>query len=372
MEVPSGVEGSLRVVDIVAPPVPLLSEPEQEDVDANSSREPSKAETQLTEVERRMDSDHKLSEGDEQRATNVAQDVSASDEASVAAPCPSLTSPPALTETCQQAATKEDSPRVALAEGNERAEEVSERSVSPKPTSQLSEHGVGVADAQELAAAEGADHDRGMSADSVCAFSLPSRPAGVPVPERDVPNDVERGSTEVLSFSASEAPRARIPGHLGPMTSFATHQRAASPVDLSRSMRRPPAHLGPVPSAKQPLPPPRAESPVEDHSQLLARYPERIPVICKRAPRSGLPPLSRSKFLVPGHMPCSEFKYIVHRHLVEAAGRGLVADQTIFLFVGTTSPKGGASMAELFERHRSPDGLLHVAYAAENTLGGCV
>lgn len=192
------------------------------------------------------------------------------------------------------------------------------------------------------------------------------------MPERDVPNDVERGSTEVLSFSASEAPRARIPGHLGPMTSFATHQRAASPVDLSRSMRRPPAHLGPVPSAKQPMPPPRAESPVEDHSQLLARYPERIPVICKRAPRSGLPPLSRSKFLVPGHMPCSEFKYIVHRHLVEAAGRGLVADQTIFLFVGTTSPKGGASMAELFERHRSPDGLLHVAYAAENTLGGCV
>ena len=39
--------------------------------------------------------------------------------------------------------------RVQVTPRNERAEEVSERSVSPKPTSQLSEHGVGVADAQD-------------------------------------------------------------------------------------------------------------------------------------------------------------------------------------------------------------------------------
>jgi hypothetical protein len=68
-------------------------------------------------------------------------------------------------------------------------------------------------------------------------------------------------------------------------------------------------------------------------------------------------------------MSCSEFKYIIHRHLVEAAGKGSVADKTIFLFVGTTSPKGGSTMSELFERHRSLDGVLHVQYAAENTLG---
>jgi len=97
--------------------------------------------------------------------------------------------------------------------------------------------------------------------------------------------------------------------------------------------------------------------------------PDRVPIICKRAPRSCLPAIARSKFLVPRDMTCSEFKYIIHRHLVEAAGRGLVADMTIFLFVGTTSPKGGSTMLELFERHRSLDGLLNVQYAAENTLG---
>uniref|UniRef100_A0A7S0ZXV1 Autophagy-related protein n=1 Tax=Noctiluca scintillans TaxID=2966 RepID=A0A7S0ZXV1_NOCSC len=97
--------------------------------------------------------------------------------------------------------------------------------------------------------------------------------------------------------------------------------------------------------------------------------PDRVPIICKRAPRSCLPAIARSKFLVPSDMTCSEFKYIIHRHLVEAAGRGLVADMTIFLFVGTTSPKGGSTMSELFERHRSLDGLLNVQYAAENTLG---
>lgn len=133
-----------------------------------------------------------------------------------------------------------------------------------------------------------------------------------------------------------------------------------SPQVLPEQPPRAPAPLGPVAATDAGLQAP---------ARILAKYPERVPVICKRAPRSGLPTLSRSKFLVPGNMPCSEFKYIIHQHVVEATGRGMAAENTIYLFIGGTSPKGGSSMAELFEQHRAPDGLLHITYGAENTLG---
>merc|ERR1712050_705410 len=94
---------------------------------------------------------------------------------------------------------------------------------------------------------------------------------------------------------------------------------------------------------------------------------EYMGVICERGPRSSLPEIEKKKFLVPGTMLCGEFKYIVHKHL--NAGTPLPSDQTIYLFVGSVSPKTGALMSEVFEEHKGEDGFLYVSYSAENTLG---
>mmetsp|Transcript_59304 Transcript_59304/g.171349 ORF Transcript_59304/g.171349 Transcript_59304/m.171349 type:complete len:119 (+) Transcript_59304:76-432(+) len=101
--------------------------------------------------------------------------------------------------------------------------------------------------------------------------------------------------------------------------------------------------------------------------RILSKYPDRIPVICEKAERCDLPDIDKKKFLVPATMLCGEFKYIVHKHLNQTSP--IAADQTIYLFVGTTSPKTGGLMSEIYEQHKSDDGFLYITYSAENTLG---
>mmetsp|Transcript_113617 Transcript_113617/g.242561 ORF Transcript_113617/g.242561 Transcript_113617/m.242561 type:complete len:324 (+) Transcript_113617:102-1073(+) len=103
--------------------------------------------------------------------------------------------------------------------------------------------------------------------------------------------------------------------------------------------------------------------------RLLSRYPDRIPVVCEKAARADLPDIGNKKFAVPHNMLCSEFKYIVHKQINQAASANVAADQTIYLFVNGISPRTTASMLELHEQYKAADGFLYVAYTAENTLG---
>eukprot|EP00434_Breviolum_minutum_P016744 symbB.v1.2.014767.t1/scaffold1084.1/size139254/6 len=108
--------------------------------------------------------------------------------------------------------------------------------------------------------------------------------------------------------------------------------------------------------------------------RILSKYPDRVPVICEKAQRSNLPEIEKKKFLVPGSMLCGEFKYIVHKHIQQAAnGTGLAADQVIYLFTSsgrsTATVKTGEMMSEIYDRYKSDDGFLYIAYSAENTLG---
>mmetsp|Transcript_95956 Transcript_95956/g.271630 ORF Transcript_95956/g.271630 Transcript_95956/m.271630 type:complete len:125 (+) Transcript_95956:48-422(+) len=104
--------------------------------------------------------------------------------------------------------------------------------------------------------------------------------------------------------------------------------------------------------------------------RILAKYPDRIPVICEKAPNSDLPSIEKKKFLVPGTMLCGEFKYIIHKHINQSASGNVTADQTIYLFVNSTSPKAGALMSEVYNEYKADDCFLYVTYSAENTLGG--
>eukprot|EP00929_Paragymnodinium_shiwhaense_P053738 TRINITY_DN2691_c0_g3_i1.p1 TRINITY_DN2691_c0_g3~~TRINITY_DN2691_c0_g3_i1.p1 ORF type:complete len:134 (+),score=20.71 TRINITY_DN2691_c0_g3_i1:95-496(+) len=103
--------------------------------------------------------------------------------------------------------------------------------------------------------------------------------------------------------------------------------------------------------------------------RILAKYPDRIPVICEKAPQSDLPDIEKKKFLVPGTMLCGEFKYIIHKHINQTSNNALAADQTIYLSIGSTTPKTGALMSEIYEQYKSDDDFLYITYSSENTLG---
>mmetsp|Transcript_65355 Transcript_65355/g.121833 ORF Transcript_65355/g.121833 Transcript_65355/m.121833 type:complete len:153 (-) Transcript_65355:65-523(-) len=117
----------------------------------------------------------------------------------------------------------------------------------------------------------------------------------------------------------------------------------------------------------------RDETPFEDRCQeaqrILSKHPDRVPIICAKAARSQLPEIAKNKFLVPGGMLCSEFKFIIFQLIQEASGEGMASDQTIYLFIGSTVPKSTALMSELYEQHKDSDGFLYMTFSAENTLG---
>lgn len=105
--------------------------------------------------------------------------------------------------------------------------------------------------------------------------------------------------------------------------------------------------------------------------RILAKYPDRIPVICEKAARSTLPDIEKKKFLVPDTMLCGQFKYIIHKHIQQCSSSqpSIGSDQTIYLFVNNTSPKTGALMSEIYDSYKADDGFLYITYSAENTLG---
>mmetsp|Transcript_5255 Transcript_5255/g.10683 ORF Transcript_5255/g.10683 Transcript_5255/m.10683 type:complete len:125 (-) Transcript_5255:416-790(-) len=107
----------------------------------------------------------------------------------------------------------------------------------------------------------------------------------------------------------------------------------------------------------------------EEARRILAKYPDRVPVICEKAPRSDLPDIDKKKFLVPGSMLCGEFKYIIHKHLNQTVNGTIASDQTIYLFVKSSSPKAGSMMSDLYDQYKGEDGFLYITYSAENTLG---
>eukprot|EP00929_Paragymnodinium_shiwhaense_P116110 TRINITY_DN85378_c0_g1_i1.p1 TRINITY_DN85378_c0_g1~~TRINITY_DN85378_c0_g1_i1.p1 ORF type:complete len:387 (+),score=100.73 TRINITY_DN85378_c0_g1_i1:106-1266(+) len=108
----------------------------------------------------------------------------------------------------------------------------------------------------------------------------------------------------------------------------------------------------------------------EEATRMRERYPERVPVLCEKAPYSGLPDIPRHKMAVPGTMNCSDFKYIVQKQVREARSRDMAMDQTIYIFVNGLVPRNTQLLADLYEQHRAEDGFLYVRYTAENTLGG--
>merc|ERR1719461_1012744 len=87
--------------------------------------------------------------------------------------------------------------------------------------------------------------------------------------------------------------------------------------------------------------------------RIIEKYPDRVPAICEKAAKSDLPEIDKKKFLVPGTMLCGEFKYVVYKHVNQALSANIASDQTIYLFVGGTSPKTGALLSEVYSQYKA-------------------
>ncbi|KAK6185211.1 hypothetical protein SNE40_007494 [Patella caerulea] len=100
-----------------------------------------------------------------------------------------------------------------------------------------------------------------------------------------------------------------------------------------------------------------------ESSKIRTKYPERIPVIVEKEPKSQIQKIDKRKFLVPNDISVAQFMWIIRKRIQ------LPSEKAIFLFVGKVLPQSSASMGQIYEDHKDEDGFLYIAYSGENTFG---
>ncbi|GMY17133.1 autophagy-related protein 8i-like [Fagus crenata] len=106
-----------------------------------------------------------------------------------------------------------------------------------------------------------------------------------------------------------------------------------------------------------------AEQRYEESRDILAKYPNRVPLIVERYSKSDLPEMEKKKFLVPRDMSVGQFILILSGRLCLAPGKAL------FVFVKNTLPQTATLMDSVYESFKDEDGFLYMCYSTEKTFG---
>ena len=103
----------------------------------------------------------------------------------------------------------------------------------------------------------------------------------------------------------------------------------------------------------------------EEAQRILTKYPDRIPVICERDPRSrDIPDIDRKKYLTPSDLSVANFMYVIRKRI------NISPEKSIYLFVNNTvMPATAQLISALYEEHKDKDGFLYIMYAGETTFG---
>jgi GABA(A) receptor-associated protein len=100
-----------------------------------------------------------------------------------------------------------------------------------------------------------------------------------------------------------------------------------------------------------------------ESSKILEKYPDRIPIIVQKAPRSHIPDIDKHKFLVPNDISVAQLMWIIRKRV------RLSPEKAIFLFVGKALPQSSATMGMVYQESVDEDGFLYIMYSGENTFG---
>jgi len=98
--------------------------------------------------------------------------------------------------------------------------------------------------------------------------------------------------------------------------------------------------------------------------RIIAKYPDRIPVICERhISNTSSPDIDKTKYLVPMDLSVGQFLFIIRRRLM------ITSEQALYLFVNGSIPPTTESMHNIYEFNKDTDGYLYMEYATEATFG---
>ncbi|XP_015788263.1 gamma-aminobutyric acid receptor-associated protein-like 2 [Tetranychus urticae] len=101
----------------------------------------------------------------------------------------------------------------------------------------------------------------------------------------------------------------------------------------------------------------------KESTAIREKYPDKIPIIAQKSPKSHLKDLEKYKMLIPYEVTVAQLMYLLRDRLE------LTQRESIYLFIDRTLPQSSALVGELWFRHQDDDGFLYVMFSEENTFG---
>ncbi|XP_028295490.1 microtubule-associated protein 1 light chain 3 gamma [Gouania willdenowi] len=98
---------------------------------------------------------------------------------------------------------------------------------------------------------------------------------------------------------------------------------------------------------------------------IRSKFPNKIPVIIERYDREKfLPPLDKTKFLVPHELTMTQFVTIIRNRM------SLLPTQAFYLLIdGSGLASMSLTMAQVYREHQDDDGFLYITYASQEMFG---
>ena len=101
-----------------------------------------------------------------------------------------------------------------------------------------------------------------------------------------------------------------------------------------------------------------------DCSQILLKYPDRIPVICEKHPYSrNAPDIDKRKYLVGFDLTIGQFISVIRKRM------SLKPEVGLYIFINNSIPSNSSLLQHLFLDYKDDDGFLYINYDVENTFG---
>jgi GABA(A) receptor-associated protein len=97
--------------------------------------------------------------------------------------------------------------------------------------------------------------------------------------------------------------------------------------------------------------------------KLMGRYPNRVPVIVEPASTTSIEQGTILKYMVEKDRTIASFLIQLRKHI------HMSSKKAIFIFVNNCLPPNSYTVGQVWELHKSEDGILRIRYSLENTFG---
>jgi len=101
----------------------------------------------------------------------------------------------------------------------------------------------------------------------------------------------------------------------------------------------------------------------DESGRVLIKFPNKIPIVVEKDPRSKVREIDRHKYLVSDTLTMSQFLYTIRKRLK------LEPEENVMLFINNFIPAQEQFISHYYNNYKDKDNFLYIVYSVDNTFG---